>query len=512
MRLILALLMAPALLMAQPQFVVKPGASTKIVVKLQFRNGSIADPAGKEGLTALTAALVSGGGTESQTYSDIQDQIYPMAARYWSSTDKEVSVFTFEFHKDFSAEFQALIRDLMLKPRFDQADFDRIKKSHLTYVEKDVRASSDEDYSKLALEDFLFRGTNYQHMVMGTVPGVQSITPEDVKAHYQAVFTRNNLIVGVTGSYSESFLKQLESDLAGLPDGKPVLPEPGKARTPDGIQVEIITKPDAFGSAIFMGTPLSITRSSDEFAALMVANSWLGEHRKSYSRLYQKIRETRSMNYGDYSYIEWYESGGQYMLPPSGVPRQSNYFSIWIRPVATADNLRTNNPAEMGNVKVGHAHFAIRMALRELDLLVKNGMTEADFKATVEFLRGYTKLYTQTPEDRIGYLLDSQFYGRVDWIQELDQLLASVTLEQVNAAIKKHWQTQNLFVTIVTNDKEAGPLAAALKSNQPSPMIYKKAVAEKLPASVFEEDKQVAVFPLNVKSVSIVPSADTFKK
>ena len=39
-----------------------------------------------------------------------------------------------------------------------------------------------------------------------------------------------------------------------------------------------------------------------DVAALMVANSWLGEHRKSYSRLYQKIREARSMNYGDYSY------------------------------------------------------------------------------------------------------------------------------------------------------------------------------------------------------------------
>ena len=36
---------------------------------------------------------------------------------------------------------------------------------------------------------------------------------------------------------------------------------------------------------------MNLTRSNNDFAALMVANSWLGEHRKSYSRLYQKIRE-----------------------------------------------------------------------------------------------------------------------------------------------------------------------------------------------------------------------------
>ncbi|MCK7516843.1 MAG: hypothetical protein MZV64_03540 [Ignavibacteriales bacterium] len=52
----------------------------------------------------------------------------------------------------------------------------------------------------------------------------------------------------------------------------------------DGIEVEIVAKEGAFGSAIFAGYPLSITRSNDDFAALMVANSYLGEHRKSYGK------------------------------------------------------------------------------------------------------------------------------------------------------------------------------------------------------------------------------------
>ena len=117
--------------------------------------------------------------------------------------------------------------------------------------------------------------------------------------------------------------------------------------------------------------------ADDEFAALMVANSWMGEHRKSYSRLYQKIREARSMNYGDYSYIEWYQAGGQNQLPPYGVPRSSNYWSIWIRPVQIASQLRAQYE-ELANVTVGHAHFALRMAIRELDLLIENGVHVQD--------------------------------------------------------------------------------------------------------------------------------------
>src|SRR5258706_14207340 len=97
---------------------------------------------------------------------------------------------------------------------------------------------------------------------------------------------------------------------------------------------------------------MDITRSNDEFSALMVANSWLGEHRKSYSHLYQKIREARSMNYGDYSYIEWYDNGGPNILPLTRGPPRFKYFFIWIPPLANPKRLKGRYPY-MGKIKVG---------------------------------------------------------------------------------------------------------------------------------------------------------------
>jgi zinc protease len=242
----------------------------------------------------------------------------------------------------------------------------------------------------------------------------------------------------------------------------------------------------------------------------MIANSWMGEHRKSYSRLYQKIRQTRSMNYGDYSYIEWYSNGGRNQLPPSGVPRASNYWSIWIRPVQIATQLQAQYP-ELADIEVGHAHFALRLAIREFDLLIKNGMSKEDFEATRTFLRSYTKLYAQSPAQQLGWLMDSHFYGRRDYLAELDALLAKATLDEVNQAIRKHWQTDNMFVTIVTDDSEAKPLADSLINNTPSPMSYSNLVKSGLPAEVLAEDDEVAAYQLNVKKVTVVDSADTFK-
>jgi len=310
--------------------------SNKVVIELMFRNGSICDPAGKEGLTSLTADVVADGGTGNMSSSDITDKIYPWAANFGNSTDKEVSIFTFEVPAEYLTPFWDVVKGLILHPSFKQEDFDRVKSNQQNYVDQLIRQSSDEEYGKKYLEDMLFRGTNYQPMTLGTSEGVRSITLDDLRRHYTNFFTRNNVSIGIAGNYPASFVATLKSDIGQLSPVSPEIPAAGKATMPDGLNVEIIAKDNALGSAISAGFPLPITRSNNDFVALMVANSWLGEHRKSYSRLYQKIREARSMNYGDYTYIEWYPNGGGNMLPPFGSPRSSNYFSIWIRPVGTA--------------------------------------------------------------------------------------------------------------------------------------------------------------------------------
>ncbi len=506
----LALLWPAAGILAQEVVELRQPGSNKVVIKLMFRNGSICDPAGKAGITALASELIMAGGTKDLTSVQIKDMLYPMAIRYYASTDKEVTVFTFETPVDFLNSFYPVMRDLLLKPRFDESDFSRVKSNQQNYVDQVIRSSSDEEYSKKALEDFLFRNTNYQHLVQGTSTGVKNITLDDTRNHYRTYFTSKNLMIGIAGNYTPEFLAVLKADMNKLSASAPVLPAPGKARNPEGMQVEIVSKDNALGSAIFMGFPLAINRQSDDFAALMIANSWLGEHRKSYSRLYQKIREQRSMNYGDYSYIEWYENGGQNMLPQPGYPRFSNYFSIWIRPVQIAKGLKAQYP-ELDGIKTGHAHFAIRMAVREMDNLITGGMSMQDFELTRTFLRSYIKLYAMTPAKQLGFLMDSRFYGRQDYLGEMDALLASCTAEKVNAAMKKYWQTQNMFMTIVTDASEADELSKSLLANTTSPMSYSNSLKAGMPESILREDDLVAGYKLNVKTVNIVRSQDLFR-
>ena len=482
----------------------------KIIIKLMFRNGSITDPADKKGLTYLTANTMVEGGTQDMTSTQIKDFLYPMAANFSVSVDKEVTIFTFEVHKDFISKVYPVIKNLITAPRFAEEDFSRVKSNQQNYVDEVIRSSSDEDYSKKALEDFMFRGTNYQHMIQGTSSGIKNCSLNDVKEQYKNYFTANNLMVGIAGNYTSDLLKTLLNDLKSLSPDVPQLPAPGKASDEEGLNIEIIAKDNALGSAIFMGFPLNITRANNDFAPLMIANSWLGEHRKSYSHLYKKIREERSMNYGDYSYIEWYNNGGGNMLPRPGFPRSSNYFSIWIRPVQTAKGLKKQY-SELKDITLGHAHFALRMALHEMQDLIDHGMSKEDFELTRTFLRSYMKLYIQTPERQLGFLMDSRFYGRKDYLNEMDSLLAIATNEDVNRVMKKYWQTKDMFISIVTDKTEAEPLKTSLEKDLSSPMSYSDTQKAVLSPELLKEDETIKSYPLKVKRIAVVDSKNTFQ-
>ena len=219
-------------------------------------------------------------------------------------------------------------------------------------------------------------------------------------------------------------------------------------------------------------------RGEKDYYALAIANSWLGEHRNSSSHLYQVIRETRGLNYGDYSYIEHFPNGGRRQFPPPNVARRQQMFQIWIRPVP--------NYAKM---------FAFRAALRELQKLVDNGMSEDDFQLTKKFLNNYVLHYAPTTMMKLGYAMDDVFYGiQGNHLKKFQQMLNQLTLEDVNAAIKKHLQYRNLKVVFVTNDAET--LKDRLINNLPSPIRYDTPK----PKAVLAEDHEIANYPLHVKA------------
>jgi zinc protease len=505
---------------AEPPILMPVPQDPNVSFKLWFKVGSQDDPPGKEGLAALTGAMISDGGTQTHPYEEILAALYPLAAGYSVSVDKEMTVVTGVTHRDNLAAFYSWFSDAVLKPGFRDDDFARLRDSALNGIEKDLRFSSDEELGKATLISRVYAGTPYAHYDDGTVSALKALTVQDVKDFWAQHFTKDNVVIALGGSYPADLPDRLVADMARLPEGATAVtataatgtievkagtpanvvvgsakPEATPAPKPAPIQgrhVTIVTK-TGDRTAISAGVPIDLQRGSREYYALWIANSWLGEHRNSSSHLYQVIREARGMNYGDYTYIEAYPNGGQRDKPPTGVGRRSQMFELWLRPVKT--------PV---------AVFALRAALREIDMLHKNGLTKEQFDFTRGFLRNYTLHFAETTTDRLGYAVDDRYFGVKDPgdLAMLRQMMDSITLEECNAAIKKYIQADNLQIAIVTSDGEA--MAKQLASGAPTPMDYEG--VKKDPA-LLDEDKQIENFPLNITRdrIEIVPVEQMFE-
>lgn len=462
-----------------------------ISFRIWFKVGSQNDPAGKEGLANITAQMLTDASTEKNSYEQILDKLYPLAASYNASTSVEMTIIYGRTHKDNLKEYYPLFLDAILHPAFKQEDLDRIKSQILNYLENTLRYASDEELGKAVLYNEIFSGTPYGHITSGLIESVKSITLDDIKNFYKQFYTSDNIVIGLGGGYDDGLLVKLKKDLASLPSKMQQTVDKPKPQTIDGFKVTIVDK-DAPATAISMGFPINILRGTKEWYALAIANSWLGEHRNSSSHLYQVIREARGLNYGDYSYIENFPYGGQLQLPPQNVCRQQQIFEIWIRPVPNETR-----------------HFSLRAALREFKKLVDNGMTQEEFDLTRKFLRNYVLHYAPTTMERLGYAIDDKFYGiKGSHLEIFRKMMSEVTLKDVNDAIKKYWQTDNMQIVIIT--KDASSFKEVIVNDSPSTITYKTPK----PESILEEDKEINVFPVKVKpeNIKILQVNDLFVK
>ena len=462
-----------------------------ISFRLWFKVGAQNDPAGKEGLAALTAAMLTEAATKKNSYEQILDRLFPLASSYNASPSMEMTIISGRTHRDNLADFYPLLIDAVLAPAFKQQDLDRLKSRTLNFLENTLRFASDEELGKAVLYNDVFAGTPYGHLVAGTIDALKSITVDDVRGFYAKHFTRDNVVIGLGGGFDDALLARLRGDLAQLPAGKPAVVPPPQPKKIDGLQFTLVEK-DAPATAISLGFPIDVLRGAKEWYALAIANSWLGEHRNTSAQLFQVIREKRGLNYGDYSYIEHYPNGGLLTKPPQNVSRRRQLFEIWIRPV----------PHEA-------RHFALRAALREFQQLVERGMTPEQFDVKRGFLKKYVLHYAPTTMQRLAYAIDDVFYGLDEsHLAKFRRMMDELTVEDVNAAIKKHWQFANARVAIIT--KDAGAFADDLVNDKPSPITY----SSPKPPNILEEDKAISTFPLKTKwdNIRIVPVAELFVK
>ncbi len=476
-------------LMAQENTVTLPGQSPLVTFRIVFLTGSASDPAAKPGLANLTAAMLAQGGTRELTYKQVLDAMYPMATSAHSQVDKEMTTFSGTTHVDNLEKFYSLFSSMLLDPGWREEDLKRLKQDTINFLRVSLGGNNDEELGKEVLYNALFAGHPYGHHNAGTVSAIETITLDDLRAFYRAHYTRANLVIGVAGGYPAEFPARMKRDFAILPAGSRAavaLPAPPAF---DGTRVTLVEK-DTRSVAFSLGFPIDVTRGDPDYPALLLAASYLGQHRNSGGLLYNRIREVRGINYGDYAYIEYFPRGMFLFEPDPNLARRQQIFQIWIRPVEPAA-----------------AQFTLRLALYELDKFVKDGIPADAFERTRSFISKNVNLLTRTKRAELGYAIDSLYYGIPEYTAYIKKAMAGLTREQVNRAIRKHLDPGHIQIVAIT--RNAAEFKAKLVGGAPAPIRYNSPK----PEAVLEEDKIVEKFPISVRpdAVKIIPVDRVFE-
>lgn len=451
----------PVTAQAEPPLQVITLASSSPLVHLQvmIRAGSAADPAGQEGSALMTAQMLLEGGFGDPkapvTKEKLAEIVLPWGegARPEVFVEKETTTFFMTVPRDaFSAFVTQVLAPMFTKPLFLESELERLRKESLEALTGPLPFENTERLGLLALDAYIHENTSYAHAVEGTIPGINSIKGETLRSFYTSHYRSDNMALGLSTTDS-TLVSQATTALESI-GGKPRVFTPAPVQEPPkfaGRQVLIVTQPNIIATGLQAGFPISVTRTSPDYWPLYVANIHLGTHRDSFGLLYNEIREVRGYNYGDYSYIEWFPQRWAFMFPPPNAPRSQQYFTIWIRPVAHA-----------------FAHHILKAMTWELENFVRRALTPQE----VELAKNKAKiLYLSLAEDTsrlLGHKLDDWFYG-MSQRGYLDNYLAAieaVTTEQVNRAIHRHLQANNLKYMIVTNPETARQLAADIPANR----------------------------------------------
>ena len=477
----------------QVRWIEQKSVLPNVMIKFLFTVGSAADPKGKEGLAQLAASMITEAGSRAMRIDEINKELYPMAASFTNLVDKELTTFSAVSHKDNLDEFLGIALPMLLTPGFREEDFQRLRDQQLNALKQDLRNNNEEELGKEELWNVVFAGTPYGHTNLGTVAGLQSITLDDVKKFVADNYKASNVVVGLSGDYPATLTQRLSTELAPLGAGPEESPlaglSPIKGDAPNGLEVTIVQK-ESIATAISMGHPIPVTRNMADFAALNVARAWLGEHRASSGRLMDRIREQRGLNYGDYAYIEFFNRPGAQFFPSANIPRRSQLFEIWIRPVVPVN-----------------AQMAMRIALWETQNMIDKGLSQEDFENTRDYLMKNVYLLTANQNQRLGYALDSWWFGMGDYADTMRAAYAKLTRDDVNRAIKKYLSAKNLHVVIITKDAEG--LRKTLLADAPSSIKYDAPKPQ-----LADEDKVIGEYKLAIKpeNIRIISVDEVFAK
>ena len=403
----------------------------KVIATLVLRGGTEQSLQGKALVATLTAGMLMRG-TSALTRQQLIDSLSKLTAAVTASAAANTVTVTIETIRANLIPVLALVADVVKTPALDAEELERYKKERLGALDNQKSEPIQQAYIA-ATRNIAPRPVGHILRALTTdelMQGVVATTIDDVRAYHRENYGGSAADFAAVGDFDVAQLRgALQRHFGDWRNTSPVA-RIARTYTPTDsafVTIEIPDKPNAaFGAAM----AFALKDDDPDYPAMALANYMISG--AGTSILMTRLREREGLTYGVTAFF---------------IPQPFDRLSTWSSVIIVA-------PKNMEQLQ--------RSFRDELDRIVSKGFTADEFQI---YRDGYLQGRLQsrgTESELVSMLVNRSYAGRtLGYDAALDAAIASLTLDQLNATVKKYFDPRRLALA----------RAGDFKNNPPAPSV-----------------------------------------
>lgn len=385
---------------------------------LLMKRGAADDPAGREGLAAITLDMLDEGSGDRSSI-DMHEELARIGAQLESDIGSDASLIGTTVLSRFTDRAIALLAEMLARPALREADFARVRQlrlHRLTQLRDMPAAVADRTFANL-----LYGAHPYGHTPLGSETSLGVMHIDDVRAFHGSAMRPGDTTLVAVGDCCHEVIRRLATESLGDWSG-PRRPDPAfAAELPRPARLNVVPRPGAPQSELRIGH-VAVGRNTPDYHALVAANMVLGG--QFVSRINLNLREDKGFTYGARTSFDFRRHPGPFTL------------QVGVHTAATAR--------------------AIQESLAELEAIRgSRPVTPAELAMGVAALtRGYARNF-ETAEQVARAISQLVLHDLPDdYFATFVPAVEGVTPEDVTAATERHLHPDRM-TTLIVGDFEA---------------------------------------------------------
>ena len=324
--------------------------------------------------------------------------------------------------REHLADALTLAADVLRNPSFPETEFEQFRLQSITGLESarkepgTVVGMAMSEYFDPWPKDHPFAYTSIDQ----SLADLRALKREDAIAFHRDFYGTAEGEIAVVGDFDPVAMKaQLRTLFADWRSARPYAPVPTRYTEVAARDLRLET-PDKANAVVMARANISLNDTDADYPALMIANSVLGGGSLD-SRLGNRLRQKDGLSYNVSSSI----------VADSAPEGRDDAGRLGIQAIAAPEN-------------VARLDTALR---EELTRFVRDGITADELKSAVNDLLTRRQQSRASDGSVAGSLSRNLYMGRtMAWAADFDAKLKALTVDDVNAAIRKHIKPEAISV------------------------------------------------------------------